>query len=108
MKRLWKRLRRGMNYMAVLLAAVAVVTGACSTARPVPARVTGVVTGKHQIEPKGNPPESKKKEKPRYFLWVKTEDGMAYVEVTGKMFRSVTKGEQVCINCEPTGPSAPR
>lgn len=102
MKRLWERLRRRVNCIAALLAALAVVTGACST--PGPVRVAGVVTGKHQIEPRGNPPESKQKEKRRYFLWVKTEDGMAYVEVSGKMFRSVAKGEQVCINCEPTGP----
>lgn len=102
MKRLWGRLRRRVNCMAALLAAVTVVAGACSTGGT--ARVAGVVTGKHQISPKANPPESREKEKPRYFLWVKTEDGMAYVEVTGKMFRSVAKGEQVCINCESTGP----
>jgi hypothetical protein len=94
MKRPWRFFR------ATLLLAVMVFEWGCATGvsyGPVP--VQGVVTGKHQINPSGNQSESPGKEMPRYFFWVKTKNGPVYVEVTEGMFRSVTEGDEVCINC---------
>ena len=84
--------------VGVLLLSVTVLATACSTTRG-PVRTQGVVTGKHELAPKGNP-----KVKPRYFLWVKTEDGMVYVEVTKALFDGVKKGDDVCINCDSQNP----
>lgn len=87
--------------IAVLVLAVTLVAGGCSgsTVSSGPVRTQGVVTGKHELAPKGNP-----KAKPRYFLWVKTEDGLTYIEVTKEMFRRVKKGDQVCLYCDSEGP----
>lgn len=102
MKRLWRDLRRHAKVLSVLLLAMPVISGACSGRGPI--RVAGVVTGKHQIAPRGKPSESREKVKHRYFLWVKTEDGLVYVEVTREVFQGVVEGEQVCINCGSKGP----
>ncbi|MFQ5989194.1 MAG: hypothetical protein ACE5K9_04685 [Candidatus Methylomirabilales bacterium] len=87
----------GHRIVRLLLLALMVVTGGCSgsTVLSGPVRTQGVVTGKHELAPKGNP-----KVKPRYFLWVKTEDGMVYTEVTKELFDGVKKGDDVCINCD--------
>jgi hypothetical protein len=83
----------------LLLPTLAISGGCASGGGPVP--VQGVVTGKHQTPPPRNQSENPGKEKPRYFLWVKTKDGAAFVEVTEDVFRSVTEGDQVCIYCGP-------
>ncbi|MFQ5658064.1 MAG: hypothetical protein ACE5G5_11020 [Candidatus Methylomirabilales bacterium] len=93
-----------MNSLSALLVATTVVSAACSGGSPVRIRIAGIVTGKHQMTQKGNPSVSEGKEKPRYFLWVKTENGTVFTEVSGEMFQSVAKGDQVCINCNSTGP----
>jgi hypothetical protein len=93
--------RHGTVASALLLVAM-MMSGGCASRGPVP--VEGLVTGKRQIPASGNPPESPRKEKPRYFLWVKTKDGMAFVEVTEDVFQGVAEGDQVCINCDSSGP----
>lgn len=101
MKGLWRFFRVTPG----LLLAVMAFGGGCAGAvsyGPVP--VQGVVTGKHQTAGPGNQSESPGKEKPRYFLWVKTKDGPAFVEVTEDVFRRVTEGDQVCINCDSSRP----
>jgi len=35
---------------------------------------------------------------------VKTKEGPAFVEVTEGVFRSVTDGDQVCVNCDSSRP----
>lgn len=101
MKRPCRDLRIGRRTTGVLVLALTLVAGGCSssTVSSGPVRTQGVVTGKHQLPPKGNP-----KAKSRYFLWMKTEDGLAYVEVTEEMFHRVEEGDQVCINCDSQGP----
>ncbi|MCI0409831.1 MAG: hypothetical protein L0191_14915 [Acidobacteria bacterium] len=94
MKGLWKFIR---VTPLLLLPTMAISGGCASGGGPVP--VQGEVTGKHQTAPSGNQLESPGKEKPRYFLWVKTKGGPAFVEVTEDVFRRVTEGDQVCINC---------
>jgi hypothetical protein len=99
MKGLWRFFR----VTPLLLLPTMAISGGCAIGGgPVP--VQGVVTGKHQIPPPGNQSESPGKEKPRYFLWVKTKDGPAFVEVTEGVFRSVTDGDQVCVNCDSSSP----
>lgn len=86
---------------ALLLLALILVAGGCSGS-PVssgPVRTEGVVTGKHQLDPHGN-----LEAQPRNFLWVKMNDGLAYVEVTEEVFRRAQEGEQVCLYCNPEGP----
>lgn len=87
--------------MAVLLPTVLLAVGGCSGS-PVsssgPVRTEGVVTGKHRLDTQGN-----SEAQPRYFLWVKMKDGIAYVEVTEEIFRRAQEGEQVCIYCDPEG-----
>ncbi len=88
-----------------LLLAVMAFGGGCVGAvsyGPVP--VQGVVTEKRQIPPSGNQSEGPGQERPRYFLWVKTKDGPAFVEVTEGVFRTVTEGDQVCVNCDSSSP----
>ena len=97
MKRSRRNLQISRRIMAVLLAAMVLATACTTTSGPV--RTQGVVTGKYELAPKGNP-----KVIPRYFLWVKTEDGMVYAEVTKELFDGVKKGDDVCINCDSQGP----
>jgi len=101
MKRPDRRVMDGRRTTAVLVLVVTLVAGGCSggTVSSGPVRTQGVVTGKHELAPKGNP-----KAKPRYFLWVKTEDGLTYIEVTKEMFGRVKKGDQVCVYCDSEGP----
>ncbi len=101
MKRPDRRVTGGRRTTAVLVLVVTLVAGGCSgsTVSRGPVRTQGVVTGKHELAPKGNP-----KAKPRYFIWVKTEDGPTYIEVTKEMFRRVKKGDQVCVYCDSEGP----
>ncbi len=100
MRGLWRDRGREAKVTPALLLAMAIASGACSGGGPV--RVAGVVTRKHQIAAQRS--EGRGQEKPRYFLWVETEDGMVYVEVTRKLFQSVAEGEPVCINCDSTAP----
>ncbi len=90
--------RRRFEAMSLLLLVTMLVSASCSSRGPVP--VEGVATGKHEVTSKSTPRESLGKEKPRYFLWVKTEDGLALVEVTESVFQSVVEGDRVCINCK--------
>lgn len=101
MKRPDRRVTGGRGTTAALVLAVTLVAGGCSgsAVSSGPVRTQGVVTGKHELAPKGNP-----KAKPRYFLWVKTEDGSTYIEVTKEMFRRLKKGDQVCVYCDSEGP----
>ncbi|MFQ5882276.1 MAG: hypothetical protein ACE5I9_07365 [Candidatus Methylomirabilales bacterium] len=98
MKGVWRDRWNGGNLMLMLLLGTMVVWGACSGRGPL--RVEGVVTGKRQIASKVSPSEGGGKERPLYFLWVKTEDGKAFVEVTEEVFQSVAEGDRVCINCD--------
>lgn len=94
---------KSCTVLSGLVLVVVLVSGGCAGGGgPVP--VQGVVTGKHQISPKGTPAERPGEETPRYFLWLKTDDGPAFVEVTEDVFHSVTEGDRVCINCESPGP----
>ncbi len=88
--------------VSVFLLLAMAALGACSSCGPVP--VEGVVTGKHQIPSKGNPSKGVEGEETRYFLWLKTEDGPALVEVTEEVFRSVAEGQRVCVNCDSAKP----
>lgn len=88
--------------LAVLLLATMTLSGGCLSSGPVP--VEGVVTGKHQILSKGNPSGTVEGDEARYFLWLKTEDGRALVEVTEDIFRSAAEGQRVCINCDSAEP----
>lgn len=89
--------------MAGLLVATVVVSGGCARRAYGPVPVEGVVTGKHQVNAPGNSSEYPTKGKPRYFLWMRTNDGPAFVEVTEEVFQAVTEGDQVCINCDAKG-----
>lgn len=101
MKNRCRDLRIGRGTTAALVLAVTLIAGGCSgsAVSSGPVRTQGVVTGKHELAPKGNP-----KAKPRYFLWVKTEDGLTYIEVTKELFRRVKKGDQVCVYCDSEAP----
>lgn len=101
MKRPCRDLWIGRRTTAVLVLAMTLIAGGCSgsTVTSGPVRTQGVVTGKRQLPPQTNPTT-----KPRYFLWLKTNDGLAYVEVTQEMFHRVKEGEQVCINCDSEAP----
>jgi len=87
---------------ALLLVTMTISAGCANRGGPVP--VEGVVTGKHQTTPKENPSENSPKARPRYFLWVKTKDGPAFVEVTEREFEAVTDGDEICINCKSKAP----
>ncbi len=88
--------------LSVLLLATTTLSAGCLSSGPVP--VEGVVTGKHQILSKGNPSGTVEGDEAHYFLWLKTEDGPALVEVTEKVFQSVAEGQRVCINCDSAKP----
>jgi hypothetical protein len=90
------------NLLSVFLLATMTLSAGCLSRGPVP--VEGVVTGKHQIPSKGNPSKGVEGEETRYFLWLKTEDGPALVEVTEEVFRSVAEGQRVCVNCDSAKP----
>ena len=93
--------RWAVRRITALLLAVTLVVGGCSGSpvRTGPVRTAGVVTGKYRLVPPRNP-----KAKPRYFLWIKTKDELAYVEVTEEMFHAVKEGEEVCIYCDSPAP----
>jgi hypothetical protein len=99
MKGLWRFFR----VIPLLLLPAMSISGGCATGGG-PAPVQGVVTGKHQTPPPGNQSDSPGKENPRYFLWVKTKEGPAFVEVTEDVFRTVTEGDHVCVNCDSGSP----
>jgi hypothetical protein len=85
----------------MLVLAMTLVAGGCSGS-PVshgPVRTQGMVTEKRQLLPPGNV-----KAKPRYFLWVNTDNGLVYVEVTEEMFHRAKAGEFICIHCDSEGP----
>jgi hypothetical protein len=63
-----------------------------------------MVTGRQQIPPTSNQSGNSEKEKPHYFLWIKTANGLVLVEVEEDVYQGVTEGEQVCINCNSEGP----
>lgn len=94
-----KHVRKCSVFTSVLfLLAMPLLFAGCSTTHGrVP--VQGIITGKQQIPPTVNPSEDGEKEKPHYFLWVKTPNGLVLVEVEEEMYQSVTEGEQVCVNC---------
>lgn len=88
--------------LSALLLGTMTLSGGCLSSGPIP--VEGVVTGKHQILSKGNPSGTVETEAARYFLWLKTEDGPAFVEVTEDIFRNAAEGQRVCINCDSAKP----
>lgn len=102
MMRPFRKLWKHCQVLSVIVLVTMALFGGCSSRGPIP--VEGVVTGKHQTPPKGNPSEGSEQHEAHYFLWVKTEDGTALVEVPEDVFQSVAEGEQVCINCGPEKP----
>jgi hypothetical protein len=98
--------RKRVAALSGLLLATVAVGGGCGGGSisygPVP--VKGEVTGKHQVPPRENPSRTPEKAAPRYFLWLNTKDGPAYVEVSEEVFRSVTEGDQVCLYCKAESP----
>lgn len=99
MKRPCRNLRIVRGTMAALAVLLAVEGCSGTPVSSGPVRTEGVVTGKHRLDTDGNPTAQ-----PRYFLWVKMNDGTAYVEVTEEIFRRAREGQQVCLYCDGEGP----
>lgn len=99
----FKHVGKSSAIASVLFLLAMVIFGSCSTIRG-PVRVRGMVTGKHYTPPSGNPSGDTEKNKPHYFLWVKTESGLVLVEVEEDLYQGVTEGEQVCVNCNSEQP----
>jgi len=95
----WTRVRGAAALVVLMLAA----SGSCAGPRYGPVPVEGVVSGKHQIPPRENAPETPGKGAPRHFLWIKTKEGPAFVEVSEDVFHAVQEGDTVCLYCEPSG-----
>lgn len=85
---------------SVLILLGIVVLGGCATSQGGPVPVKGMVTGRYLTPPAESASGDSEKEKPHYFLWVKTENGLVLVEVKEEEYQEVTEGQHVCINCD--------
>jgi len=95
----WRRVRGAAALVVLMLAA----SGGCARVSTGPVPVEGVVSGKHQLPPREIPSETPGKRVPRYFLWIKTKAGPAFVEVSEDVFHAVQEGDTVCLYCKSSG-----